>query len=296
MQDTGESKTRSLPGEAGDGAPLFSWGHDANPFSAGSHQTPLPPPVPDVEVWDVQVIQVRDLVRVLIEHPDGGRRRALRRGGARSSPTSVTSAGSRCRLPGRAAAGAGPRTTRARWARPSRSASQDPPRAGRRNFRGRLTAADDAALRLTLDDGADLELPRADVARSNIVWNPVTPYEQRVLDAVYELEQQKQIDAEVLLTALEDALRAAYKKTPEAARTCASRSTASRARCACSRSRPGRVPDRAGPAAPARAVRGGRGAAAGHDHDQYGEEVPVEEPEPELDWDGWPRPTSTSST
>ena len=36
-------------------------------------------------------------------------------------------------------------------------------------------AADDAALRLTLDDGAELELPRADVASSNIVWNPVKP-------------------------------------------------------------------------------------------------------------------------
>ena len=37
-----------------------------------------------------------------------------------------------------------------------------------------------------------------------------------VLDAVYELEQQKQIDAEVLLTALEEALRAAYRKTRDA--------------------------------------------------------------------------------
>jgi hypothetical protein len=35
-------------------------------------------------------------------------------------------------------------------------------------------AADEGALRLTLDDGAEVELPRADVARSNIVWNPVT--------------------------------------------------------------------------------------------------------------------------
>ena len=39
-----------------------------------------------------------------------------------------------------------------------------------------------------------------------------------ILEAVYELERQKSIDAEVLLVALEDALRAAYKKTPEAAR------------------------------------------------------------------------------
>ena len=37
---------------------------------------------------------------------------------------------------------------------------------------------------------------------------------KEILDAVYELEQQKQIDAEVLLVALEEALKAAYKKTP----------------------------------------------------------------------------------
>jgi len=39
-----------------------------------------------------------------------------------------------------------------------------------------------------------------------------------ILEAVHELERQKSIDAEVLLTALEDALKAAYKKTPDAAR------------------------------------------------------------------------------
>ena len=41
---------------------------------------------------------------------------------------------------------------------------------------------------------------------------------KEILDAVHELERQKSIDAEVLLTALEEALRAAYKKTPGAAR------------------------------------------------------------------------------
>ncbi len=41
---------------------------------------------------------------------------------------------------------------------------------------------------------------------------------KEILDAVHELERQKSIDSEVLLTALEDALKAAYKKTPEAAR------------------------------------------------------------------------------
>jgi transcription termination/antitermination protein NusA len=40
---------------------------------------------------------------------------------------------------------------------------------------------------------------------------------REILDAVKELERQKSIDSEVLLTALEDALKAAYKKTPTAA-------------------------------------------------------------------------------
>jgi transcription termination/antitermination protein NusA len=41
---------------------------------------------------------------------------------------------------------------------------------------------------------------------------------KEILDAVTVLEREKGIDGEVLLTALEDALLAAYKKTPGAAR------------------------------------------------------------------------------
>ena len=41
---------------------------------------------------------------------------------------------------------------------------------------------------------------------------------KEMLDAVYELERQKSIDSETLLTALEEALRAAYRKTPGSAR------------------------------------------------------------------------------
>ena len=39
---------------------------------------------------------------------------------------------------------------------------------------------------------------------------------KEILDAVRELEVQKGIDADVLLVALEEALGAAYRKTPEA--------------------------------------------------------------------------------
>src|SRR5919202_3454089 len=41
---------------------------------------------------------------------------------------------------------------------------------------------------------------------------------KEIIDAVSALEKEKGIDGEVLLTALEDALLAAYKKTPGAAR------------------------------------------------------------------------------
>ena len=40
---------------------------------------------------------------------------------------------------------------------------------------------------------------------------------KEIIAAVRELEEAKGIDGEVLLTALEDALLAAYKKTPHAA-------------------------------------------------------------------------------
>ena len=45
---------------------------------------------------------------------------------------------------------------------------------GHRILRGRLTAADETSLRLELDDGVEVEVPRVNVAKSNIVWNPVT--------------------------------------------------------------------------------------------------------------------------
>ena len=40
---------------------------------------------------------------------------------------------------------------------------------------------------------------------------------KEIIDAVSALEKEKGIDGEILLTALEDALLAAYKKTPGAA-------------------------------------------------------------------------------
>src|SRR5206468_5471455 len=111
---------------------------------------------PDVEVWDVQVIGPQNLVRVLIEHPEGVDvelcaevTRILsdlrdERGLEVSSPgieRPLVQTSHYTRALGE--------TVQIRLRRP---------RSGRRNFRGRLTAADDAALRLALADGAAPEL------------------------------------------------------------------------------------------------------------------------------------------
>src|SRR3954447_14779031 len=109
---------------------------------------------------------------------------------------------------------------------------------------------------------------------------------KEILDAVYELERQKSIDAEVLLVALEDALKAAYKKTPEAARHVRveiDRGTGDMRVFQVS------VPDEI------LIEKGLLHLPEPSDEDeeeapatttnQYGEEVPVEEPEPQLDWD-----------
>jgi N utilization substance protein A len=109
---------------------------------------------------------------------------------------------------------------------------------------------------------------------------------KEILDAVYELERQKSIDAEVLLVALEDALKAAYKKTPEAAR---------HVRVEIDResgdmrvfqvSVPDEILIEKGLLHLPDPPEEGEEPPPTTTTNQYGEEVPVEEPEPELDWD-----------
>lgn len=127
---------------------------------------------PDVEIWDVQVIGPQNLVRVLIEHPDGvsvdlcAEVTRILSDVRDDRALEVSSPGIER-----------PLVTTSHYARAVGETVQvrlKQPRDGRRNFRGRLEAADDAALRLVLDEGVELELARGDVARSNIVWNPVT--------------------------------------------------------------------------------------------------------------------------
>ena len=127
---------------------------------------------PDVEVWDVQVIGPQNLVRVLIEHPDGVDVELCAEV-ARILSDLRDERGLEVSSPGIER----PLVRTSHYTRALGETVQirlKQPRSGRRNFRGRLTAADDASLRLVLDDGVELELPRTDVARSNIVWNPVT--------------------------------------------------------------------------------------------------------------------------
>jgi len=109
---------------------------------------------------------------------------------------------------------------------------------------------------------------------------------KEILDAVYELERQKSIDADVLLVALEDALKAAYKKTPEAAR---------HVRVEIDRESgdmrvfqvtvPDEILIEKGLLHLPEPPEEGEEPPPTTTTNQYGEEVPVEEPEPELDWD-----------
>ena len=128
---------------------------------------------PDVEIWDVQVVKAENLVRVLIEHPEGVDA-DLCAEVAKALSDLRDQAGLEVSSPGierplihtthyTRALG---ETVHVRLGKPLQ---------GHRDLRGRLTAADDTSLRLELDDGVEVEVPRVNVAKSNIVWNPVTP-------------------------------------------------------------------------------------------------------------------------
>lgn len=46
------------------------------------------------------------------------------------------------------------------------------PRAGRSSFRGRLTAADDHGVTLALEEGGELPVGYADIARAHLIYRP----------------------------------------------------------------------------------------------------------------------------
>ena len=170
---------------------------------------------PDVEIWDVQVVKGENLVRVLIEHPDGVDADLCAEvanvlsdvrdhGGLEVSSPGIERPLIRTTHYERALG-----ETVQSVSRNHRGAPQPPrpPHGSRRHIaatrarrrrRARRAAGGSREVEHRLESGDAMS--------------------KDILEAVYELERQKSIDAEVLLVALEDALKAAYKKTPEAAR------------------------------------------------------------------------------
>ena len=93
---------------------------------------------------------------------------------------------------------------------------------GQRSFTGTLTAADERRVRLERRrrrgrDPAGAHPPLEPRARP---LDPAggSPMSREIVEAIRGLEQEKGIDAETLMAALEDALLSAYKKTPGAAK------------------------------------------------------------------------------
>ena len=92
---------------------------------------------------------------------------------------------------------------------------------GQRSFTGTLTDADDRRVLIERGRGG-----HRDPARRNPPLEPgARPHDpgarqmsREIVEAIRGLEQEKGIDAETLMGALEDALLSAYKKTPEAAK------------------------------------------------------------------------------
>ena len=68
--------------------------------------------------------------------------------------------------------------------------------------------------------GEELEIPYDEIVRGNLVYTEeeVGEMSQEILEAVRTIEREKGIESDTLVDALEDALLAAYKKTPGASR------------------------------------------------------------------------------
>ena len=63
-----------------------------------------------------------------------------------------------------------------------------------------------------------VEIPYDAIVRGNLIDEEVTSMSREIIEAVRELEREKNIESGALVSALEDALLAAYKKTPGASR------------------------------------------------------------------------------
>ena len=205
--------------------------------------------MPEVDLLELTVLPAQGgMLRLVVDHPDGVDHEVCaavtgaleRRGAARG----VRGRGLVARAPSR------------RCARPEHFrravGRRVQVRAGgrRRRARSRVPwwSAGDASLRLSLADGI-VEIPFSDVRRAHAFEDvearddrarivgaaAATPGRRRrvrwgerqvnreIIEAIKQIEREKGIDSETLLVALEDALLAAYKKTPDAGRVRARR-------------------------------------------------------------------------
>ncbi len=125
---------------------------------------------PDVEIVDVQFVAPQQLVRVLVDHPDG-----VDHALCQDVTTLLAGVRERYSLEVSSPGVERPLTKPAHYRRAEGEVVKvrlRAPREGRRNFQGRLTGADEDSFRL-LADGAEVELPYAAVDKCNIVWDPV---------------------------------------------------------------------------------------------------------------------------
>jgi ribosome maturation factor RimP len=128
---------------------------------------------PDVTVWDVELIAGEGLVRVLVDHPEG-----VSIGLCEEISKLLVDVRERYALEVSSPGLERPLVRTEHFVRSIGETVQvklTRPVAGRKELRGRLLEADDASLRLVLEEGDEVEVPRASVRKSNIVWNPVTP-------------------------------------------------------------------------------------------------------------------------
>ncbi len=124
---------------------------------------------PDVEIWDVTLIERQGLVRVLIEHPDG-----VDLGLCEDVTRLLADVRERYALEVSSPGVDRPLIRTSHFQRAIGETIRvrlSEPIEGRRTVTGRLVGADDARLRIVLTDAGEFEVPRSRVGRSCIVWS-----------------------------------------------------------------------------------------------------------------------------
>ncbi len=88
---------------------------------------------------------------------------------------------------------------------------------GRKRFRGEVVEAGEDEATIEVGDER-FGVPYDAIVRGNLIEEGGSEMSREILEAVRQIEREKGIEDDVLVRALEDALLAAYKKTPGAAR------------------------------------------------------------------------------